>query len=149
MHLFQVRGLAVHYDGSASYKVERDRSKGEEDFALFEDMWSRSGLQGPLSASPMQVLACATWRTCSFDLDRVYGIMQIFGDDFRVGKARSKRVVLEDAETNESFTLLELEDELGTLVMERFPSISQLFQHEQAPILGRAWRICGRASVPR
>jgi hypothetical protein len=54
LHLFQVRGLAVHYDGSASYKVEHDRNKGEEDFALFEDMWSRSGLQGPLSASPMQ-----------------------------------------------------------------------------------------------
>jgi hypothetical protein len=149
LHLFQVRGLAVHYDGSAAYKVIHDRSKGEEDFTFFEDMWSRTGLQGPLSASPMQVLACATWRTCSFELDRVYGIMQIFGDDFRVGKARSKRVALEDAETKESFTLLELEDELSTLVIERFPSISQLFQHEQTPILGRAWRICGRASVPR
>jgi hypothetical protein len=96
----------------------------------------------------MQVLACARFRTSEFELDRVYGIMQIFGDEFQVGKARVGNPGREPADT-QSFTLTELEDELGALILEKFPSTSQLFQHDTPALAGRAWRICGAASVPR
>ncbi|KAL6407300.1 hypothetical protein AUP68_10130 [Ilyonectria robusta] len=143
LNIYQIRGLAMHYTGDVSYTPRYDHRKIEVELSKFADMWRRSGLQGPLSASPMQVLACAFFRTSEHVLDRVYGIMQIFGDEFRVGKAS------EGGGPKQTFTLEELEDALGVLVVNRFPTISQLFYHEETPLAGRAWRICGRASVPR
>lgn len=145
LNFYQVRGLAMHYTGDVSYTPQYDHRKIEVELSKFADMWLRSGLQGPLSASPMQVLACAFFRTSEYILDRVYGIMQIFGDDFRVGKACEAG----DLEQMKSFTLEDLEDALGVLVVNRFPTISQLFCHDEIPLAGRAWRICGKASVPR
>lgn len=92
----------------------------------------------------MELLASAAHRTCSFEHERVYGIMQAFGDEFVVGKAREPV----KSAGRSIFTLSELEDELAALVMDRYPVISQMFVDEEAPLLGRAWRICGRASLP-
>lgn len=111
----------------------------------FEQAWSRSGLQGgSQGASPMAVLASSSFRSTEFELDRVYGVMQIFGDEFSVGKARTDLY----AAAEQSFTLLELEDALGALVIQSYPAVSQLFYHESAPRAGGAWRICGAAAVP-
>lgn len=140
--LFLTRGFAVDLLERRQY----DRTKVTEELSMFREAWFRTGLQGPLSASPMQVLACAQFRTSEFELDRVYGIMQVFGDEFKVGKARAAKTKVP---TKQSFELEELEDELGILILEKFPSTSQLFQHDMPPLVGRGWRICGRASVPR
>lgn len=110
---------------------------------------SRAGLTSAMS-SPMETLACAQLRTSSFELDRVYGIMQIFGDEFRVGKARvaaTKSSSPAGTTTNQSFTLPELERELGTLILEQKTLVSQAFRHNEAPLAGTAWRICGRAAA--
>lgn len=140
--LFLTRGVAVDILEQRQY----DRSQEAEQLSRFREAWFRTGLQGPLSASPMQVLACAQFRTSEFELDRVYGIMQVFGDEFKVGKARAAKP---QQPNKQSFDLQELEDELGILILGKFPSTSQLFQHDMPPLVGRAWRICGRASVPR
>ncbi|KAI3390384.1 hypothetical protein diail_9826, partial [Diaporthe ilicicola] len=90
-------------------------------------------------------MTCSSFRTCEFELDRVYGVVQIFGDKFRVGKARSNAPLASEG----SFTLEELQLELGALVIQSYPDISQLFQHDTTPLAGRAWWLCGAAYVPR
>lgn len=123
-----------------------DRSVEDHLYDEFEQKWSKTGLEGGgLNVSPMQVMACSTFRTCEFELDRVYGVMQIFGDNFRVGKAHTDAHL----EVEESFTLAGLQLELGTLVIQNYPDISQLFQHDTTPLAGRAWWLCGEARVPR
>jgi hypothetical protein len=117
----------------------------KDSFTAFRETWFRSGLQGIQMPPPMQVLACARHRTCLEVLDRVYGIMQIFGSECRLGKAR---LAMTSQQSGQTFTLQELEDELGKYLLENIACISQLFRHEEAPLAGRAWRICGRASVP-
>ncbi|KAJ9609816.1 hypothetical protein H2200_006145 [Cladophialophora chaetospira] len=144
LDLFYARGVATDLFEREDYEDDEMMER----LARFRDLWFRAGLQGPLSTSPVQVLACARFRTTEYELDRVYGIMQIFGDEFRVGKTRVARSGCE-AMTPPSFTLPELEDELGALILEKFPSTSQLFQHDTPPLAGKAWRICGAASVPR
>lgn len=123
-----------------------DRSVEDHLYDEFEEKWSKTGLRGGgLGVSPMQVMACSSFRTCEYELDRVYGVMQIFGDKFRVGKARTNaRLAAEN-----TFTLAGLQNELGALVLQSYPDISQLFQHDTTPLAGRAWWICGKASVPR
>lgn len=128
-------------DSHKLFEGRHDFSGAEVDLMRVKESWRQTGIG---LESPMAVLAAAINRQCSFELDRVYGIMQIFGDDFVVGKAASPAGVGKDR----VLTLNDLEDDLGTLILERFSIISQLFVHEEAPLLGRAWRICGRASVP-
>lgn len=120
--------------------------EAEPHFTSFEQIWSQAGIQEPRTNSPMQVLASARFRTCEVELDRVYAIMQIFGDEIKVGKARA----LTDGEraAAQSWTLLTLEDELGALLLKHFPLMSQLFCHDEPPLPGKAWRICGRSTVP-
>ena len=124
-----------------------DRGAAPDRYERWERLWLRTGLQGGLlHTSSMQVLASARFRAAEFELDRIYGIMQIFGDDLRVGKAhlvRSYQIGCRDEST-----LKELEDEFGKMIVHKFPVTSQMFQHERPPLVGRAWRICNVASVP-
>lgn len=90
----------------------------------------------------MQVLVSSSARTCSFALDRVYGIMQIFGDEFRVGKAATAIPLLPP-----SYSLGGLQDELGALVVEKYPENSQFLVHDTVSYAAKGWRICGDEAV--
>lgn len=140
--LSELRGIGHYLANEASH-----RSLLQELFVEFKEILNRVGFKDRFDFTPLQALECAQFRTSESELDRVYGIMQIFGDDFRVGKARVA-IETHGAKTSRSFTLLELEDELGALIVQKYTVISQLFQHDEPPVAGRAWRICGRASVP-
>lgn len=140
--LYHLGVLAVDYSNLVRDQTDENMKHLYDEF---EQAWPRSGLQGgSQGASPMAVLASSSFRATEFELDRVYGVMQIFGDEFRVGKARTDL----DAAAEQSFTLLELEDALGALVIQSHPAVSQLFYHESAPRAGGAWRIRGAAAVP-
>ncbi|KAJ9603110.1 hypothetical protein H2200_012405 [Cladophialophora chaetospira] len=123
------------------------RQRLEDRYDEFQGRYNNSGLQSSLNASIMQIMASTYSRVCEDPLDKVYGIMQVFGDDFRVGKARIPEDAVEKSTTAPA-TLAELQDELGTLILQRFPAESQLFVHGEPPLAGRAWRICGEATVP-
>lgn len=140
--LSELRGIGHYLAQEASHCSEL-----EELLVEFKEMLYRVGFKDRFDFTPLQALECAQFRTSESELDRVYGIMQIFGDDFRVGKARVASET-HTAGASHSFALLELEDELGALIVQRYTVISQLFQHDEPPVAGRAWRICGRASVP-
>ncbi|KAJ9614608.1 hypothetical protein H2200_002745 [Cladophialophora chaetospira] len=143
VELYEIRGVAdnlLHQNG-------HDYTGLQDVVTKFQDMWHRTGMQSPPGTSPMHILASAQHRECEYELDRVYGIMQIFGDDFRVGKAR---VALDGSSVGlqHKFTLEELEDELGDLILKTFPYTSQLFQHDRPAFAGKAWRVCDGTSVP-
>lgn len=144
LDLLDFRALAERFSRFSGEPSQHGHYKPQDDVPLFKEQWFRTGLSGPFGSGPMHVMASSAYRTCGSELDRVYGIMQIFGDDFTVGESRD----LSASERHRFFTLQELEDELGQLLLERLPVISQFFVHEEPPLAGRAWRVCGKAFVP-
>jgi hypothetical protein len=145
LNLSRIRRAALNYSSGVEKFRHQLLLKAEREFLKFAELWSRTGLQGsPRGISPMQVMACTSYRKCEFELERVYGIMQIFGDKFRVGKTRPGN----QADSSGKYTLSKFQDELGGLILRHHPTPSQLFLHQEPPQAGRAWRICERAEVP-
>lgn len=146
LNLLDIGGLASQYSRHGDGRdIARSTHETKRLLASFDQAWLRSGFQGISSASPLGVVACSSFRTSEFEVDRIYGIMQIFGDEFVVGKAR---IAATPGVIEQAFTMNEPSDELGSLVISRYPTMSQLFRHDETPLAGRAWRVCGKASVP-
>lgn len=93
----------------------------------------KSGLVGLLIGSPMVLLSVAHHRQATSELDRVYGIMQIF--NFHLGVSRP------GIDPKKKFTLDELEEELGQAILEHHPMMSQLHIFTRKPDRGKGWRI--------
>jgi hypothetical protein len=95
--------------------------------------------------NPMTLLTIARFRKATRDLDRVYGIMQVFGDDFKVGEAKATD---KSASTPQAYSIAELEDEFGALLLDYHPVLSQMHVHIENPPLGTGWRICTASAIP-
>ncbi|KAL2822276.1 hypothetical protein BDW59DRAFT_163866 [Aspergillus cavernicola] len=102
-----------------------------------------SGIESLYELNPMAVLTVARFRKTKKDVDRVYGIMQIFGDECRVGEAAAGA-----QQTAHEYTLSDLQDEFGRLLLHRYPILSQIHTHLEPPPLGKGWRICARSATP-
>lgn len=100
-----------------------------------------SGLAVLNRGNAMATLTMATFRKASFKPDRVYGIMQIFGDHFKVGEAS------EHPKPNHEYTVPELQDELGSLLLRYLPFLSQMHTHQRPPAFGKGWRITESSSI--
>lgn len=112
------------------------------DSRLLTELIERAGLFALWNGEPMTALAMAKFRKTSNDSDRVYGIMQIFGDHFRVGEATGQ------SKPGQKYTLEQLQDELGALLLSHEPALSQMHIHEQPPAFGKGWRIGLSSAVP-
>lgn len=105
-----------------------------------------SGLAALWQQNPMAALTISRFRKAEFELDRVYGIMQIFGDSYKVGEAAgpdSPRTV-----SVHQYTLLELQDELGALLLQQNPVLSQMHVHLEPPEFGKGWRVGTVSAIP-
>ncbi|KAL2795517.1 hypothetical protein BJX66DRAFT_336851 [Aspergillus keveii] len=109
----------------------------KELIALIESI----GAQGINSGNPMAVLTMARFRKATNAVDYVYGIMQVFGDECRVGETAPKAHLC-----NPHYTVSHLQDELGRLLLDQYPIISQLHYHLDPPPLGKGWRVCARSA---
>ncbi|KAI0179927.1 hypothetical protein GGR52DRAFT_529026 [Hypoxylon sp. FL1284] len=100
-----------------------------------EKVLDDSGLIALMMQNPIALLSVAQHRKTGPDntTDRVYGIMQVF--DLQVGKSRP------GVNQDRSFSLEELEDELGAEIMAMDPIMSQLFVHRHEPPVGKGWRM--------
>ena len=78
-------------------------------------------------------------RRTKHELDRIYGIMQIF--DLRLGSTA------QGAE-DKAFTLLELEYQLGAALLEKWPVKSQFHIHMKPVALGQSWHISESSEFP-
>lgn len=141
LHYFFSRGEQLC--SSAEECLASARHDDVDNLRSLIELLNKSGFSALGQYNPMSILAVARFRKASFELDRVYGIMQIFGDDFRVGKSKG------DQESAERvYTLSELEDELGALLLQYRPVLSQLHVHEEEPKFGKGWRMSNISSVP-
>ena len=106
------------------------------------EMIDRSGLSfiNPgfnASAGSLLLYSAARYRTTTNPLDRIYGIMQVFG--LRLGASR---------EPGKNFTLPELEDQLGEALNTVSPTTAQMHVHQIPPPLGSAWRPSSSSFLP-
>ncbi|RDW66839.1 hypothetical protein BP5796_09588 [Coleophoma crateriformis] len=101
-----------------------------------------TGLAALWYNNPMGLLGIANHRKCTKEEDRVYGIMQVFGSDVKVGKAKDK------VDHQRTYSLPELEDELGDAILTLYPILSQMHVYLAAPALGKGWCVRGNSAVP-
>ena len=85
------------------------------------DVVEKSGLGAPAVENPMALYTVALNRTCSRPVDRIYGIMQLFG--FQLG------ISAPDADIANPPQLPELELQLGQHLAMKFPIMSQMHVH--------------------
>lgn len=113
--------LAPNWDKSALGEIRRSIEK--------------SGLLELADRCPTALLTAARHRKTGPQntTDRVYGIMQVFG--LRLGKARP------GAKADDSYTLEDLEDELGVALMTKDPMLSQLHVYQTMTPVGKGWRV--------
>jgi hypothetical protein len=117
-------------------------ARPEPEFSQLLDSIRRTGLAALWYNSPMGLLGVSNYRQTKRELDRVYGIMQVFGTDFKVGHA------LEGAGQNREYTLPELEDEFGAAILHRFPVLSQMHVYLKSPAFSKGWCVRGSSAVP-
>lgn len=96
-----------------------------------------SGLPSLNSSNAVVLYSIARFRRTRHPLDRVYGIMQIYG--LRLG---------ESAQPGNSFTLDELEDQLAVALNAKSPLYAQLLVHTEPSQPGKCWRVNPFSEAP-
>ncbi|KAF2252745.1 hypothetical protein BU26DRAFT_560101 [Trematosphaeria pertusa] len=104
------------------------------------DRINERGLIALRARNSMALLGAATLRNASVSVDRVYGIQQVFG--FRLGNSSLR------SEPNQTFTLQELEDQLGENLLITEPFLSQSHVFLRAVPLRDCWKMNARSVVP-
>ena len=101
----------------------------------------RSGLSvlgSPAQDNPAWLLySAASYRSTRDPLDRIYGIMQVY--DLRLGTS---------AEPNKSFTVTELEDQLGAALNAVSPIAAQSHVHTIPQQPDKTWRVGQKSLLP-
>ncbi|KAK8074099.1 hypothetical protein PG994_004998 [Apiospora phragmitis] len=89
------------------------------------------------AGNPFSLLAASSRRNPYSEVDRVYGIMQVF--DLRLGKSAPEILALEEkARKKIGFTLEELELQLAEALLLKYPIFSQLVLQSPACPIGEA-----------
>lgn len=96
-----------------------------------------SGLPSLNSTNAVVLYPIARFRRTRHPLDRVYGIMQIYG--LRLG---------ESAQPGVSFTLDNLEDQLAVALNAKSPLYAQLLVHTEPSEPGKCWRVNPFSEAP-
>jgi hypothetical protein len=128
-------------DFSSSY-LSQNRSLSTPLRLEVVDAIHKTGLQAMLTENPVSIYVMSQHRTVDpmYPLDRVYGIMQVFR--FRLGESAS------NAPHSATYTLLDLEIQLGTALIQKYNFLSQIHVHRQVVTGGQAWRISKSSIVP-
>lgn len=103
-------------------------------------MIDETGLSVCIDQDSMGLLTAAGNRTTVHEEDRVYGIMQVFG--LQLGSSSP------NMDSSRTFSLEELNDQLGAALLEQDPIMSQLFLHQSSYLPGKGWRISRHSIVP-
>ncbi|RDW81864.1 hypothetical protein BP6252_02976 [Coleophoma cylindrospora] len=94
--------------------------------------------------NPFTLLNSASHRKAFDNVDRVYGIMQVFG--YRLGATRPEMTKLE---APPKFTLQDLQSELSEKLLNDFPVQSQLKIFTSPPPKGEAWKLNPYSEIPQ
>jgi hypothetical protein len=105
------------------------------------DMFKQKGLRALSTRNPIATYEAATKRQTSYEVDRVYGIQQIF--DCRIGNTKA-----EAASKAAQFSLDDLEEQLGLELLDHLPVSSQFHVFTKPVTLALQWRIQQYSLVP-
>ena len=146
-HLLQPQSCSLDYLFSYANDIimwsERSHvPKAEPQYSQLMKVIHDSGLAALWYNSPMALLGVSYNRQSTRELDRVYGVMQVFGSDFKVGLSR------EEVDPGYEHTLSELEDEFGTAILNKYPVLSQMHVYLDQPAIGKGWCVRGNSAVP-
>ncbi|RYP44514.1 hypothetical protein DL768_009028 [Monosporascus sp. mg162] len=141
-----VRSFSLNYLFKLAYDIiswsERTRTPWTTTaFLELMDLVHTTGLAALFCNNPMGLLGVSYNRKPTNDLDRVYGIMQTLGTNFRVGSALNPT-------SSHRYTLHELEEEFGAAIIQVYPVLSQMHVYLQAPAIGAGWRVQGNSRIP-
>ncbi|KAF2122739.1 heterokaryon incompatibility protein-domain-containing protein, partial [Lophiotrema nucula] len=117
--------------------IQAPRSYPEE---VFKQLAEKYGLDALSSHNPMLLYAQARHRVASRTEDRVYGIMQVFR--FRLGRSSISWNKMQ------TFSLPDLELQLGVSLAASFPILSQLHVHSRVVTGRQAWRVSHTSMSP-
>ncbi|KAL2795520.1 hypothetical protein BJX66DRAFT_168102 [Aspergillus keveii] len=104
----------------------------------FVDIIYQYGIDSLARRDRLSLYFAAKSRTTSDPLDRIYAIMQVW--DFALGKSAPS------SDPSRTWTLPELETELGKALLQEFPIESQLHVRLSPSETRQAWRISPRSS---
>ena len=110
-----------------------DKTREAEEECGLGAMIDRTGLLVCLDQDSMGLLTAAGNRTTRHEEDRVYGIMQVF--EFQLGSSAP------DVDENYSFSLEELNDQLGMALFAKDPILSQMYINEGKVEPNKGWRL--------
>jgi hypothetical protein len=96
---------------------------------------ARSGIHA--SESPVLLYSSASYRECKVELDRIYGIMQVY--DLRLGESR---------DPSRRYDLADLELELASELNRKSPIWAQLFRHLTESRPAQSWMITYACELP-
>ncbi len=92
-----------------------------------------------VTANPFMLLAASHRRECSEQTDRVRGIMQVF--NLRLGESSPSAI------PGKTYSLSELEDELGSALLQMYPISSQLMKQDRSCSPRKAWRVSAEMTL--
>jgi hypothetical protein len=98
------------------------------------------GLSALVTGNPIALYGVASFRRTRKDVDRVYGIEQVF--ELRLGASAS------GSQSSRTYTRLRLETQLGAKILEKLPVLSQIHNFNEPVELGRGWRISSASRIP-
>ena len=139
MDLCPLHGLSGTLHAIKDALDYNDELRNVDKYCGLSAVIDETGLLVCLDKNLMGLLTAAGNRTTRREEDRVYGIMQVF--EFRLGNSAP------DAE-HRSFSLEELNDQLGEALLERDPVMSQMYVYQRRVKLGKGWRLNRDSAVP-
>lgn len=110
-----------------------------ETMASLRRLIRKASLDFPWTSNPNVAYSAGHFRTATNNLDRIYGIMQIYGINCEP---------LDSTEETADTDLEDLEDQFGQKLVALSPLLSQLFIHEGGMRPRRSWLITQKCHVP-
>ncbi|KAF2122754.1 hypothetical protein BDV96DRAFT_561319 [Lophiotrema nucula] len=101
----------------------------------------KAGLAALSTQNPLAVYGVSRSRSTLLLEDRIYGIQQIF--ELRLGRSKP------GSKPTDTYSLVELEEQLGAELLARYPILSQLHVIMEPAKLGAAWRVGPKSIVPK
>lgn len=117
-----------------------DEIRGADGECGLGSMIDRTGLLVCLDQDSMGLLTAAGNRTTRHEEDRVYGIMQVF--EFQLGNSAP------DVDEHHTFSLEELNDQMGAALLEKDPVLSQMYIYQGQVEPTKGWRLNRSSIVP-
>ncbi len=113
-------------------------SKDAEKATTLCELVRQRGLGFAWTSNPNVAYSVGQYRTTKYPLDRIFGIMQIYGI----------KVIPSSVSMDVSIQLQELEDQFGGELVKMSPLLSQMFAHAGTSPPRRSWLITQKCNVP-